>query len=184
MAEVGTRKGLLCRWFLEETNRPVGWQHVYTCICTLTQIVQDLRLTRLPPAATAAAVAAQSPSHGCQAIARCWYGRNARFATDDTSDSTASAHSAADAATQAAHDNPQQHDQHQQQPQPQQQSAQQQQAPSAAGPAAARQAGSSRNSSSDGRPDQLPLLQLFVDQPGPQAPFSIHNLCREGAPHG
>jgi hypothetical protein len=32
--------------------------------------------------------------------------------------------------------------------------------------------------------DELRLLRLFLDLPGPSAPFSIHNICRAGAHHG
>eukprot|EP00775_Hariotina_reticulata_P005095 gene5095-5336_t len=32
--------------------------------------------------------------------------------------------------------------------------------------------------------DQLQLLQLFLDMPNPASPFSIHNLCIAGTPHG
>eukprot|EP00878_Enallax_costatus_P012442 GHUV01012993.1.p1 GENE.GHUV01012993.1~~GHUV01012993.1.p1 ORF type:complete len:390 (+),score=129.99 GHUV01012993.1:1071-2240(+) len=35
-----------------------------------------------------------------------------------------------------------------------------------------------------GASGELQLLQLFVDEPRPSAPFSIHNICKAGKPHG
>jgi hypothetical protein len=105
-----------------------------------------------------------------QAVARCWWGRSARFPAEDTAETTG----------------------HSQQQETQQQ---QQQLSSSSAGAAEQQARASPSSSAGGAstsssrgglsvPDQQSLLQLFVDQPGPQAPFSIHNLCAAGAPHG
>lgn len=108
----------------------------------------------------------------CQALSRCWWGREARFAAGERQhDCTAAAAHAA----HAAH-----HIQGPQQPLEQPPDQQQ----GVAGAAAEQQAGSVCGSSSQAGPDQLRLLQLFVDQPGPQAPFSIHNLCTAGAAHG
>lgn len=102
-----------------------------------------------------------------QAIARCWWGRSARFPAEDTPEATT---------------HKQQQEQQQQLPSSSAGAAEQQtraSPPSSAG-------GASTSSSRGGAsvPDQQSLLQLFVDQPGPQAPFSIHNLCAAGAPHG
>jgi hypothetical protein len=107
-----------------------------------------------------------------QAIARCWWGRSVRFATEDMQEtSTSPQHSAPIQLHQQQHT-----EQSADKKNPAQQ--QQQQHAEATGVPYS-------NSSRGGiRPEQQALLQLFVDLPGPQAPFSIHSLCTAGAPHG
>lgn len=96
-----------------------------------------------------------------EALARCWWGRTTQlYNTHSTPQAAAASFDQAAAGSSSQEESS---------------------AAAAAGQAADAETSAQRRGVV---PDELPLLRLFLDQPGPSAPFSIHNICRAGAHHG